>query len=203
MQGHTWDGAAIHADFAQRIDLAQRRVAAIGSDITLQERWRDPRDKRYAILQPGATRIGDLWARQGAAAGIEVRDPTLDKRVMAYTLSVPDPIFDSPDGADRWMMRASMQGLLPDEVRLNQKRGRQSADLTGRLLASKAEVEAALAAVNTPPANGYVDVAKMRRAWADVQAEATVLNTHRAGTILLRGLLAGIFLNRVSHSPAS
>jgi asparagine synthase (glutamine-hydrolysing) len=129
-----------------------------------------------------------------------VRDPTLDKRVMAYTLAVPDPIFDSSDGADRWMMRAAMAGLLPDEVRLNRKRGRQSADLAGRLLASRDEVEAALVAVDAAPANAYVDAAKMRQAWAAVQAEATALATHRAGTILLRGLLAGLFLNRESSA---
>jgi len=36
----------------------------------------------------------------------------------------------------------------------------------------------------------------MRRAWADVFQAATALTTHRAGTILLRGLMAGLFLNR-------
>ncbi|WP_129676357.1 asparagine synthase-related protein [Candidatus Chloroploca sp. Khr17] len=191
-----WAGAAIRPDFARRMDLSQRRIAAMGKDIDLPEIWRSPRDKRCGIIQPGADRVGDLWARQGAAAGLEVRDPTLDKRVMAYTIAVPDPIFDSPDGGDRWMMRASMAGLLPDKVRLNRKRGRQSADLAGRLRASAGEVADALAAVNAAPANSYVDVVKMRRAWADVQREATALTTHRAGTILLRGLLAGLFLNR-------
>ncbi|NCC94829.1 MAG: asparagine synthase, partial [Opitutae bacterium] len=196
MQRQQWSGASIRADFAQRIQLVQRRAAAIGSDITLQESWHGPRDKRCATIKPEGSRIGDLWARWSAIAGLEVRDPTLDKRVMAYTLAVPDPIFDSPDGANRWMMRAAMAGLLPDEVRLNRKRGRQSADLAGRLLASRDEVEAALATVDAAPANAYVDVAKMRQAWANVQAEATALTTHRAGTILLRGLLAGLFLNR-------
>jgi asparagine synthase (glutamine-hydrolysing) len=200
IQRQTWSGASIRSDFAQRVQLAQRRAAAIGGDITLLESWRTPRDKRYAIIQPDGSRVGDLWARQGAAAGLEVRDPTLDKRVMAYTLAVPDPIFDSSDGADRWMMRAAMAGLLPDEVRLNRKRGRQSADLAGRLLARRDEVEAALVAVDAAPANAYVDAAKMRQAWAAVQAEATALATHRAGTILLRGLLAGLFLNRESSA---
>lgn len=200
LQRQTWRGAAIHADFALRMQLAQRRAAAMGSDITLQESWQAPRDIRYAIIQPGASRIGDLWARRGADAGLEIRDPTQDKRVMAYSIAVPDPIFDSPDGADRWMMRAALAGLLPDKVRLNQQRGRQSADLAGRLLASAEEVETALAAVDASPANAYVDAAKLRRAWADVQAEATAHSTHRAGTILLRGLMAGLFLNRESSA---
>ena len=96
------------------------------------------------------------------------------------------------------MIRESMAGLLPEAVRLNQKRGRQSADLAWRLLASASEVEAALSAVDAAPANTYVDVAKMRKAWTDVQTEVSALSTHRAGSILLRGLLAGIFLNSES-----
>jgi hypothetical protein len=44
--------------------------------MTLQESWHGPRNKRCAIIQPEGSRIGDLWFRQGAAAGLEVRDPT-------------------------------------------------------------------------------------------------------------------------------
>lgn len=194
--GQDWSGAAIHPDFARRMALSARRLAAIGQDVTLQDSWRGPRDKRYAIIQPGARRVGDLWAQRGAAAGLEVRDPTLDQRVMAYTLAVPDAVFDAEDGMDRWLMRQTMTGWLPDAVRLNARRGRQSADLAGRLLASAAEVEAALAVVESSPANDYLEVAKMRRAWADVQQDVTALSTHRAGAILLRGLMAGLFLNR-------
>ena len=194
--GQTWSGSAIHPAFARRIGLDQQRIAALGSDPHAPDTWREPRDKRFAIIQPGAGRVGDLWARHGAAAGLEVRDPTLDKRVMTYTLSVPDPVFDAQEGTDRWLIRHAMTGLLPDEVRLNRRRGRQSADLAGRLLASAAEVEAALVAAEATPANNYVDVAKMRRAWADVRKEITVLSTHRAGTILLRGLMAAFFLNQ-------
>lgn len=195
-----WSGSAIHLAFARRMDLSQRRIAGMGKDMDLPESWRTPRDNRYAIIKPGAARVGDLWAPWGAAAGLEIRDPTFDKRVIAYTLAVPDPIFDSPDGGDRWLIRAAMVGLLPDEVRLNRQRGRQSADLAGRLLASAEEVAAALAAVDASPANAYVDVAKMSRAWADVQRETTVQTTHRAGSILLRGLLAGLFLNGESSA---
>lgn len=194
-----WSGAAIHADFARRIDLAGLRIAAMGSDITLAETWRGPRDLRFAIIQPGACRVGDLWARQGAAAGLEVRDPTLDTRVMAYCLSVPDPVFDGPGqgdgGSDRWLIRSAMAGLLPDEVRLNRRRGRQSADLAGRLLAEAETLDAALTLIDRAPINGYLDLVKMCRAWADVRAEATSMSTHRAGSILLRGLMAGMFLS--------
>lgn len=206
-----WPGAAIHEAFTRRLDLAGLRIAAMWRDITLTERWRGPLDKRYAIIQPGASRVGDLWARRGAAARLEVRDPTVDPRVMAYCLSVPDPVFDGDcsrgDKApiDRWLIRAAMDGLLPDEVRLNRKRGRQSADLAGRLLAEAAAIDQALALIDQAPINGYLDLSKMRRAWADVLAEATPMSTHRAGSILLRGLMAGLYLlpNNAKRHPSS
>lgn len=195
-RGQDWSGIALHPDFARRMALTERRLATMAQDATLQESRRGPRDVRYAIIKPGAGRIGDLWAQWGAAAGLEVRDPTLDKRVMAYTLAIPDAVFDAEDGMDRWLIRQAMTGLLPDAVRLNVRRGRQSADLAGRLLASAAEVEAALAAVEMSPANDYLEVARMRRAWADLRQDVTALSTHRNGTMLLRGLMAGLFLNR-------
>ncbi len=55
---------------------------------------------------------------------------------MAYTIAVPDVVFNAEDGMDRWLLRQAMIGWLPDAVRLNVRRGRQSADLAGRLLAS-------------------------------------------------------------------
>lgn len=196
-RGQDWSGTALHPDFARRMALSARRIGAMGQDVTLRESWQGPRDQRYAIIKPGAGRVGDLWAQWAAAAGLEVRDPTLDKRVMAYTLAVPDAVFDAEDGMDRWLMRQAMIGLLPDAVRVNVRRGRQSADLAGRLLASAAEVEMALAAVEVLPASGYLDVAKMRQAWADVRQDVTALSTHRADAILLRGIMAGQFLNQV------
>jgi asparagine synthase (glutamine-hydrolysing) len=194
--GPDWRGTAIHADFAHRLQLAQRRNAAIGQDINLQESWRCAQDCRHAIILPGASQIGAIWARFGASAGLEVRDPTQDKRVMAYTLSIPDEVFDSPNGGDRWIMRAAMDGLLPDEVRLNPLRGRQSADLAERLLAGRDEMEQALASVDHSPANLYLNVAKMRQSWRDVETTPSPMTTHRAGSILLRGLLAGLYLNQ-------
>lgn len=191
-----WSGTAIAPDFARRMELAPRRLAAIGHDISLAESWRRPEDMRHAIILPGATHLGDLWSRQGAAAGLEVRDPTVDKRVMAYTLAVPDAVFGPQDGLDRRLLRSALAGLLPDAVRLNQQRGRQAADLRGRLLAGREEVEAALETMTAPPAAAYVDASKMRRAWADLQEQATPSATHRAGTILLRGLMAGLFLSQ-------
>ena len=88
-----------------------------------------------------------------------------------------------------------MIGLLPDVVRLNQLRGRQAADKGQRLLASASEVEAALAEVaRSDEAARYFDVDRMREVWHNLQDNVDRRNTGLAGTVLLRGLMAGLFV---------
>ncbi|NOZ05057.1 MAG: asparagine synthetase B [Chloroflexi bacterium] len=191
----SWERSAIALDFVQRLGLSRRRATAIGSDITLPESWRSAQDQRFAIIQPGRSLLGSLWAMNGAAFGLEVRDPTLDKRVLAYTLAVPDAVFTGQNGLDRWLIREAMVGLLPDEVRLNQRRGRQAADLGERLLRTAPEMDEALAELAASErVTRYLDVERMRAAWSNLQAEVNTETTHRAVTILLRGLMAGLFL---------
>lgn len=191
----SWQGTAISPDFARRLGLARRRAEAATTDITLPNSWRRPQDKRCAIIKPGRSLLGGLWAANGAAYGLEVRDPTIDKRVLAYTLAVPDSIFIGPNGLDRWLIREAMAGLLPNEVRLNRRRGRQAADLGQRLLCTAPEMEEALAELAASQrVTQFLDVERMRTVWTNLQAEVNTETTHRAVTVLLRGLMVGMFL---------
>lgn len=189
-----WVDSAIHPAFAARLDLARQQVAAIGRQLDAGQAWRTPQQKRYAIIQPGRSLGGGFWARWGAAAGLEVRDPTVDVRVMAYTLAVPDAIFQARDGLDRALLRQALAGLLPDAVRLNPRRGRQSADLVARLQAAPQEMDAALDQVCAEPAAAYIDPARLRNAWQTIQQEISQTTIKRAVTVLTRGLHAGFFL---------
>lgn len=198
-----WSHTAIHPDFAQRLDLAGRQAQAIRKDFSMPQGWRSPRDKRCAILGPGSSEIGETWAAWGAAYGLEVRDPTLDPRVIEYTLAVPDRFFHQQDGLDRQLIRQAMAGLLPDDVRLNPLRGRQSADLAFRLRASATEVDLALEEVAAGPAVDYLNLEVMRAAWWAARDHPDPVSTHRAGSILLRGLMVGLWLNRRMTYPSN
>lgn len=191
---HTYQGSAILPAFAERLQLRQRYIHDIGRDYTAAESHRAPRMRRYGVIEPGYASLGTIWAEFGAAYQLEVRDPTMDKRVLMYTLSVPDHFFTGPDGQDRWLIRAAMAGLLPDSVRLNQKRGRQAADLGQRLCQISAEVDQALDQVAQSEAARYLNLPNMRATWQAIQAERNLASTQKAVTILLRGLNAGLFL---------
>jgi asparagine synthase (glutamine-hydrolysing) len=184
--------SAIHPDFSRRLNLSEQRLLD-------PDEWpaRDTLTERLRILKPGRSFIGALQAESGAANGLEIRDPSGDARVLAYTFSVPDEVFIEPrSGLDRWLIRAAMEGRLPDPVRLNRRRGQQAADLVPRLRACAPEVETALAELAGGPAAAYLDLANMRSVWQLVQTEDTPESFHKSITVLTRGIMAGLFVNQ-------
>jgi asparagine synthase (glutamine-hydrolysing) len=183
--------SAIHPDFVRRLDLLARRL-----DDPNERTAPTPRHERIAILKPGRSSAGATWADLGSAFGLSVRDPTGDPRVIEFTLSVPDRVFIDPDtGLDRWLAREAMKGRLPDEVRLNRRRGLQAADLVPRLRATAPEVDGCLRELAAGPAASYVDVPYMDQVWRSVQRDDTPTALRQAVTILTRGIMAGLFVN--------
>lgn len=76
---------------------------------------------------------GASEARLSIEYGMVRRDPTRDKRVIEFCMSLPAEQFVR-DGIERSLIRRSMKGILPDLIRMNLKeRGRQSADWVQRL----------------------------------------------------------------------
>lgn len=188
-----WQSSAIHPDFARRLKLREQLLHAPDSPWTT---LRTPRQQRLNILKPGCSFAGALWHENGAAFGLDVRDPTADARLLAFCLSVPDAVFIDPQtGMDRWLIREAMQGRLPDEVRMNRKRGRQAADLVPRLRACADEVEDALDELAGGPAVEYLNVPHMRQVWRMIQTDDTPEAFHKSVTVLTRGIMAGLWVN--------
>lgn len=197
-----WTHTAILPDFALRIRLAEQYIEGTGTT-TNPEEWHSPLQQRYATIMPGRSFGGAIWAEYGAAHGLEVRDPTFDKRVMEFVLAVPEREFSGPNGSDRWLIRSAMNGLMPDQVRLSARRGRQAADLGFRLLRAATEVEAALDEIAASHlAREYLGLERMRSVWKALQQDVNAVTTHQAVTILTRGIMAGLFLKQF-ESPGS
>jgi asparagine synthase (glutamine-hydrolysing) len=179
----------INPHFARRLDIGRRfRVARRAASAL------DPRAERLLTLLPGINNAGAIWQLWGAAFDLDVRDPTMDQRLLELCFGIPDEQYASPV-ADRWLMRRAMEGRLPREVQWGTRRGYQQADIGYRLLAAPAEIEGALAHVTASPlAAEYLDLDAMRGAWDALRSEVTAATTRRASGLLLRGLEFGIFL---------
>jgi asparagine synthase (glutamine-hydrolysing) len=197
-----WTYAAIAPDFARRLHLFDRSAkypSKYPSKHASKYPWETPshpsRHPRLSLFRPTSL-AGSFHAELGAACGLRVTDPTADPRVVSFCLSVPDHIFIDPQtGTDRWLIREAMRGRLPDEVRLNRRRGRQAADLVPRLRAAPAEVESALDEIAKGPGAAYVSVIRLRQAWDRIKTKDDHESFRLAVAVLMRGIMAGLFVN--------
>ena len=98
-------------------------------------RFYDLKDMRKFIVNPAAfSHIGAIDTKISLTHGVMRRDPTKDKRVIEFCLSLPTDQFVR-NGCERFLIRRAMGGILPDKIRLNRmSRGLQSADKFQRLM---------------------------------------------------------------------
>ncbi len=188
-----WAGyAAIRPAFAARLGLqeamrAQRHDPSFSRRIpTEMERWR--------TVWVNGTMVGPIYHATSLKHGFYVLDPTADARLLEYCFRVPET-EDVYNGGERMLIRRAMAGILPPEVQWNRVRGIQAADLAYRLLDHPAETEDALGVMERSAlAAEYLDIPALRRSWEDLQAAVTRETSSRASILLLRGLMAGFFL---------
>jgi asparagine synthase (glutamine-hydrolysing) len=78
------------------------------------------------------SQIGTIETKLPLEKGIVFRDPTKDKRVIEFCLSLPSNQFVR-DGEQRYLIRRAMKGILPNKILSCSKRGLQGADWIQRL----------------------------------------------------------------------
>ena len=186
--------SAINLGLARELDITGQ-MERQGHDPTFTPK-RDANEARMFLLKPGRSTVGHFYHEVGAAYGLEVRDPTADRRVMSFCWSIPQSQY-ARDGRDRMLIRRAMEGYLPDEVRWNRHKGAQAADIGQRVLDHRDEIGKALARVERSDlARHYLDLQRMRGVFESVQQGIDPGNNSQCGPILLRGLAVGLFLLR-------
>ena len=153
----------INPDFAQRISV-QKRFNQFGYDPLYRSLW-DSFETRQKTLSPEIfSHLGVIITKMSLAHGVAYRDPTMDKRVIEFCLSVPESQYVQ-EGRQRLLIRRSMAGILPDKVRLNETiQGRQSADWTQRLQSIWPELAAEIGNIGAMEAERkYLDIARIQK----------------------------------------
>lgn len=195
-QEYPWDDySAISNTFAKRINLMEKMLDQ-GHDPYFQFHP-DCRKNQLAGIKPGRLIMGCRFQQLGSIYGIELRDPTMDRRVLEFCFGIPDDQFVR-NGVDRLLIRRAMEGRMPPNVLYNNKRGLQAADLMQRLRQDTAQLKQQLNCIKSSDmVRDFLDLDKM----SDIVAQ---LEHHRLKpssrlhtpiiTILLRGLMVGRFL---------
>lgn len=141
-------------------------------------------------VDPGTFNKGTLlrW-------GIDLRDPTADRRLAEFCLQVPLPHYFR-NGTPRALIRTALKHRLPEPVLNNRLRGLQSPHWFAMLGASRGEAQRLLTRIGDDElARRLLDVDKMQRLidrWPDAPGDYGP-PIYRYG--LLRGLSAGTFVH--------
>jgi asparagine synthase (glutamine-hydrolysing) len=152
----------------KKLDLAGK-IRRSGFDPTFKRYYRDPKAEPRMIFDFNVLRL-PYGAQIGCETGLELRDPTGDPRVIASALSIPDEMFLGP--MNKWVLRTMMNGKLPDQVRLNQRKGKQSSDLAARLCANSEELDRELAEMETDGFGRIADMERIRREWELLKSDS-------------------------------
>jgi asparagine synthase (glutamine-hydrolysing) len=136
-----------------------------------------------------------------AGWGIDRRDPTGDKRLLEFCLSVPTEEYLSR-GISRALVRRAMTDRLPRAVLVEYRKGLQAVDWHEGLTAAREEVTAELQRLaNCSTAAGLLDLERLNRLAADWPASGwergEITGAYRLA--LLRGIAAGHFLRRATQ----
>lgn len=183
----------IHPEFAKRLNVHDRMKHtdfAPSRGLPMM-----PQIERELTMVRNGTMAGPIWHKLGSVFGMDVLDPTADVRLLEFCMGAPDEQH-TIRGGERMLIRRAMNGILPPEVQNNIRRGKQAADFAYRLLANPSETQTELNRLEAcSKARYYLDLDTMRRSWNELQSKQTPRTARRAESPLLRGIMAGLFLN--------
>jgi asparagine synthase (glutamine-hydrolysing) len=190
----------------------------VGPAFILGDYWREklasrPAPAKLETRSPKDLRAYSFWAMQSLSPGIsrkeslarwgvDERDPTADRRIVEFCLSLPPEVLLS-NGVTRAIARRALSDRVPQSVLSNRLRGLQSADWYERM--SQAEARTALEQVQDCEAvRRVVNVPKLHQLIAEWPSEgwdrSSVIRDYR-GTVL-RTLAAATFIKRAAEPSA-
>jgi len=169
-----------------------------GFDPSYTRYYKNPKNQVTQIFDYNVLRL-PYGAYIGCETGLELRDPTGDVRVIESALAIPNDMFLGE--MNKWVLRTMMKGRLPDKVRLNTKKGKQSSDLPERLWAHREEMDHILAEMESHGFGQIADIKRLRREWGNLKANYHTYPRDNAFH-LLRPIAAYIMCETNSASPA-
>lgn len=105
----------------------------------------------------GKVQFGEMGKGDLAAFGVDVRDPTADRRLIEFSLSLPLR-FWLRDGKSKWLYHQAFRGRVPEAVLQCRRKGMLLADFPGRLKRSKPLLDAQIGRyLNEPAVRMLVD----------------------------------------------
>ncbi|WP_168013158.1 asparagine synthetase B family protein [Halomonas salinarum] len=186
-----FDYSAINPSWSRHMN-SEKRARRMGFDLSHQPSWQGRKQRITSLYRID---IGEYNASTNVH-GMEDRDPTADRELMAFCLAVPESQYMG-GGQTKWLIRRAMRGTLPGEILDTVTRGIQAPDWhenTEKLIPQMRQALEKLR--NHENAGTYLDIDAMEQAiedwpeegWDDPKVET------RFRLQLLRGMSVGGFI---------
>jgi asparagine synthase (glutamine-hydrolysing) len=105
--------------------------------------------------------MADWYAALRAFLGIDMRTPAADQRVVEFCIGIPNDQFRR-NGCERWLIKRTMRGRLPDPVLSNPKRGDQAADWFVRMSRERQQIAAEVKRLTgNPEVSSIIDLQRI------------------------------------------
>jgi asparagine synthase (glutamine-hydrolysing) len=166
--------------FEDSLDLA-KRINESDFDPTFKCHYSDPKKQALRIFDFNVSRLS-FGANFGCETGLELRDPTGDTRVIESALAIPHELFFGE--MDKWILRTMMKGKLPDMVRLNTKKGKQSSDVPARLYAHREEMDRIFAEMEASGFGRIADMERIQTEWKKLKTDCDNYSVNQAAHFL-------------------
>ncbi|AFK02410.1 asparagine synthase [Emticicia oligotrophica DSM 17448] len=132
-------------------------------------------------------------AVDGHTHGFEYRDPTGDVNVIEYCLSIPNHAFFDKNLNTKDIFKTMMNGILPDQVLFEKKKGLQASDVRHRVLNDKTRVNDLLSQLEqSSQVKELINTTKLKQNWQRIQTEE-ITNILDIQTFV-KGLMFGYFV---------
>lgn len=149
------DYCALHPDYAAAMRVTDRAHAAFNSlafDVPSEM------DLYFQLSDCGNEHAGDM-----AGWGIEMRDPTHDKRILAFVYSLPPEQF-LRGGQTRSLIRRAMSGRLPEDTLTRSAYGMQAADWHLSMQEALPEISREIERLEqSPTARRLIDLPRLKK----------------------------------------
>lgn len=190
--------SAINPSIAREFDI-ESRAASRGHDLSYRPRS-DSFESRLWVLR--RVDLGNYQKGMLGGWGIDVRDPTADRRLVEHCLSVPDDQFLT-GGIPRALARTAFSDRVPQSVLSERRKGYQGADWHEGLESARTELVGEVGRLADIELTAEaLDTRRMTRLIEDWPAEGwnddeMIMNYRLA---LLRGVSTGHFMRKASGS---
>lgn len=133
---HIYRNSYVNREMAEKLGTKQR-LEASSRELFANARNFDVY-KKVMVNFHALRQIGELVTKHTLATGVLLRDPTKDKRIIEFCLSIPMEQF-CKGGVDRRLVKDYLNEIMPQHVIRFDKQGKQSADLQYRFRANNWE----------------------------------------------------------------